>query len=173
MLISRERLTTTRGATALATALAAMLLALPAPAGATDPGAAGRWRRPAPTRSSTSPPSSPSTARAPRPPRRPVLEPSSRRGNLPGGTSLGVELVDLTSDASAARAVVDLGQGPAVANTSLAYVIDTSASTEDPGRCGGDANQDGLTDTILDCEVARRSGSTRRSWPPARSTGSP
>ncbi len=153
MLISRERLTTTRAATALATALAAMLLALPAPAGAAGPGVppvaqAGADQVVDESTLVTLDGSGSSAAS------RPVLEPSSRRGNLPGGTSLGVELVDLTSDASAARAVVDLGQGPAVANTSLAYVIDTSASTEDPGRCGGDANQDGLTDTILDCEVS-------------------
>ena len=154
MLLSRERLTTTRGATALATAMAAMLLALPAPAGATDPGAAAPVAQAGADQVVDESAVVTLDGSGSRGATRPVLEPSSRRGNLPGGTSLGVELVDLTPDASAARAVVDLGQGPAVANTSLAYVIDTSASTEDPGQCGGDANQDGLTDTILDCEVA-------------------
>ena len=154
MLISRDRLTTTRGATALATAMAAMLLALPAPAGATGPGAAAPVADAGVDQvvdeSSVVALDGSGSAGA----TRPVLEPSSSRGNLPGGTSLGAELVDLTADASAARAVVELGQGPAIATTSLAYVIDTSASTEDPGQCGGDANQDGFTDTILDCEVA-------------------
>ena len=154
MLTSRERLTSARGATALATALAAMLLALPAaPAGATD-GPTGPVADAGPDQVVDESSLVTLDGSGSRGDTRPVLEPSSRRGNLPGGTALGVELVDLTADASAARAVVDLGQGPAIANTSLAYVIDTSASTEDPGQCGGDANQDGLTDTILDCEVA-------------------
>lgn len=87
---------------------------------------------------------------------RTALQPSVRRGNLPGGTALGVELVDLRTDGSApaARGALDLGQGPARRTTSIAYVVDVSASTEDPGQCGGDANRDGLIDTILDCEVA-------------------
>lgn len=83
-------------------------------------------------------------------------------GNLPGGTSIGVTIdspadgvvlppgpVDVSGSAS-------IGQGTAVANTELVYVLDVSGSTGDvdaPG-CGGDANGDGRANRVMDCEIA-------------------
>lgn len=86
-------------------------------------------------------------------------------GNLPGGTSLSVDITspadglfvaypsgDLMLEGTAA-----LGEGVPLANSLIVYVIDVSYSTirGDGGvGCGGDANGDGAVDTILDCEIA-------------------
>jgi RHS repeat-associated protein/uncharacterized repeat protein (TIGR01451 family) len=89
---------------------------------------------------------------------KPVLSASERAGTLPGGTSLGVRIVGLDADAPAGElrlsGRVEIGQGPAVANTSVAYVVDVSGSSNDIVNCGGDANGDGRSGTVLDCEVA-------------------
>lgn len=81
-------------------------------------------------------------------------------GVLPGGTSISVDIVsppdladvngpDVTVDGTAS-----VGQGVAVPNTTLVYVIDVSGSTDQSGGCGGDQNGDGNADFILDCEIA-------------------
>lgn len=89
---------------------------------------------------------------------KPVLSPSSKNGSLPGGTSVGVSLAGLDPEAPEGQLRVtgnaDLGQGPAVTNTSVAYVVDISGSANDIVNCGGDANGDGRANTVLDCEVA-------------------
>lgn len=85
-------------------------------------------------------------------------------GNLPAGTPISVEITSpadgavivfppgnatLTGDAS-------VGMGVAVPNTLLVYTLDVSFSTirGDGGTgCGGDQNNDSISDTILDCEI--------------------
>ncbi len=47
-----------------------------------------------------------------------------------------------------------IGSGPPAQNTAIAYVLDVSGSTLGGGGCGGDANDDGRSNNILDCEVA-------------------
>lgn len=86
---------------------------------------------------------------------KPSLQASEQHGALPGGTSLGASLVGLDPDAAGLRVQgsVDVGQGPAVQNTSIAYVIDISGSSGDGGGCGGDVNGDRRSNTILDCEI--------------------
>jgi RHS repeat-associated protein/uncharacterized repeat protein (TIGR01451 family) len=89
---------------------------------------------------------------------KPVLSASEKSGTLPGGTSMGVRVEGLDPDAPAGelrlKGQVDIGQGPAVANTSIAYVVDVSNSTTDIVNCGGDADGDRRSGTILDCEIA-------------------
>jgi hypothetical protein len=81
-------------------------------------------------------------------------------GALPGGTSISVDIVTPpdASDVNGPDVTVDgtasVGQGVAVPNTTLVYVIDVSGSTDQSGGCGGDQNGDGNADFILDCEVA-------------------
>ena len=81
-------------------------------------------------------------------------------GNLPGGTSLSVSIDsplngevlpssgDVTIQGGAA-----IGEGQPLPLTMMAYVVDVSGSTSNPG-CGGDQNGDGDLDTVLDCEIA-------------------
>ena len=89
---------------------------------------------------------------------KPVLSASEQTGSLPGGTSVGVRVEGLDPDAPTGElrltGQVDIGQGPAVTNTSVAYVVDVSGSTNDIVNCGADANGDGRSGTVLDCEVA-------------------
>ncbi|WP_460715036.1 RHS repeat-associated core domain-containing protein [Nocardioides dilutus] len=89
---------------------------------------------------------------------KPVLSSSSKNGSLPGGTSIGVDVAGLDPEAPEGQLRVtgsaDLGQGPAVTNTSVAYVVDISGSTNDIVNCGGNINGDGRTNTVLDCEIA-------------------
>ncbi|HEY0636120.1 MAG TPA: RHS repeat-associated core domain-containing protein [Pseudonocardiaceae bacterium] len=89
---------------------------------------------------------------------KPVLAASERAGALPGGTSMGVRIEGLDPDAPVGElrlsGQVNVGQGPAVTNTSIAYVVDVSGSTNDIVNCGGDANGDRRSGTVLDCEVA-------------------
>ena len=86
---------------------------------------------------------------------KPALQESREQGTLPGGTSIGATLSGLAPDVPGLRVTgaVDLGQGPAAQNTSIAYVLDVSGSTGGSG-CGGDINHDNRTNTILDCEIA-------------------
>jgi RHS repeat-associated protein/uncharacterized repeat protein (TIGR01451 family) len=89
----------------------------------------------------------------------PMLSPSEKRGSLPGGTSLGVRVEGLDPDLDPAEGLrltgrVDIGQGPALAKTSVAYVVDISGSANDIVNCGGDANLDRRVGTVLDCEIA-------------------
>lgn len=88
---------------------------------------------------------------------RPGLEASEKSGALPGGTSIGAEIAGLdpeTTDGLRMIGAVDVGEGPPVQNTSLAYVIDVSGSANFGGGCGGDANGDGRANLIIDCEIA-------------------
>ncbi|HEX6656060.1 MAG TPA: hypothetical protein VF153_07600 [Candidatus Limnocylindria bacterium] len=82
---------------------------------------------------------------------------SAATKTLPGGTALKAELVSLSSpagDNQNLRADASIGAAQAVANTTLLYVIDLSASTLGGDGCGGDANHDGQSNTPLDCEIA-------------------
>ncbi|NHA67339.1 RHS repeat-associated core domain-containing protein [Phycicoccus flavus] len=87
---------------------------------------------------------------------RPGLQPSEVADTLPGGTSVGARLVGLDPDAQGIRATgeVEVGQGQSVTNTSVAFVLDVSGSTATAAACGGDANGDRSSNTVLDCEVA-------------------
>jgi trimeric autotransporter adhesin len=83
-------------------------------------------------------------------------------GNLPGGTSI---TVGISTPADGALIVsppgnvnlsgtASVGQGVPVANTTLVYVVDRSGSTQSLNGCGGNQNGDGLTNSVLDCEIA-------------------
>ena len=87
---------------------------------------------------------------------KPALQASQQQGALPGGTSLGATIDGLDPDVAGLRVKgsVDVGQGPAVQNTSIAYVLDVSGSTATRTGCGGDVNGDRTVDSILDCEIA-------------------
>ncbi|WP_109474665.1 PKD domain-containing protein [Ornithinimicrobium cavernae] len=76
-------------------------------------------------------------------------------GQLPGGTSLSVGF-DTTAGEAGVRldGTVALGEGDAVPDTTLLYVMDISGSTILLDGCGGEQNADGHTDTVLDCQVA-------------------
>ena len=85
------------------------------------------------------------------------LVPSEETGNLPGGTSLTASLSALAPASGSTQALsgsAAVGEGVAVPDTALAYVLDLSGSAGFPGGCGGDINNDGLIDSILDCEIA-------------------
>lgn len=82
-------------------------------------------------------------------------------GNLPGGTSIAVS-IDSPADGSVrppgvvpVTGTASVGQGQPVPSTALIYVLDVSNSTQTPVQagCGGDQNNDGDADNILDCEV--------------------
>ena len=86
-------------------------------------------------------------------------------GNLPGGTPISVEITAPSDGTLVAyppgdvtlRGTASVGEGVPVANTLIVYVVDVSYSTirGDGGiGCGGDQNSDGISDTILDCEIA-------------------
>lgn len=84
-------------------------------------------------------------------------------GNLPGGTTLAVDIttpsngavIPETDPSIAVGGSAAVGQGVIVPNTLVVYVLDISGSTNPQGiGCGGDLNGDGLNNTILDCEIA-------------------
>ena len=82
---------------------------------------------------------------------------SAATATLPGGTDMHAELVTLSSPSGGSqnlRATASIGAAKAVANTTLIYVFDLSASTLAGEGCGGDANHDGKANTPLDCEIA-------------------
>ncbi|MCB0160488.1 MAG: VWA domain-containing protein, partial [Caldilineaceae bacterium] len=87
---------------------------------------------------------------------------AAAEGNLPGGTSLTVELtgpadaavIPAGTDSLAVAGTASIGQGPTLANTLIVYVLDVSGSVNTVGEgCGGDANGDGRSNTVLDCEI--------------------
>lgn len=47
-----------------------------------------------------------------------------------------------------------IGETSPTAQTTLAYVVDVSGSTLSSGGCGGDLNNDGYVNTVLDCQIA-------------------
>lgn len=83
-------------------------------------------------------------------------------GNLPGGTSISVDLTAPPDGALYAAPPGDVpiagtaavGQSTPISDTTLIYVIDRSGSTASYAGCGGDQNGDGISDTTLDCEIA-------------------
>jgi hypothetical protein len=83
-------------------------------------------------------------------------------GNLPGGTSISVGVSAPADGALIASppgnvnlsGTASVGQGVPVANTTLVYVVDRSGSTQSLNGCGGNQNGDGLTNSVLDCEIA-------------------
>lgn len=90
---------------------------------------------------------------------------SESASTLPDGTPIDVTL-DVPADgteyvvASPTGTVDVTVEGTASvgfgnADTTLVYVLDVSGSVNDPsgGDCGGDLNGDGLTNTILDCQI--------------------
>ncbi|HYJ28532.1 MAG TPA: hypothetical protein VEW73_12525, partial [Nocardioides sp.] len=87
---------------------------------------------------------------------KPALTPSQQRGTLPGGTSIGANL-DTLEGARGSLSVagsVDVGEGAAATNTSIAYVVDVSGSAGSAGGPCGDVNGDRRSNTVLDCELA-------------------
>lgn len=82
-------------------------------------------------------------------------------GNLPGGTSITVSIDSPAYGSVRPPGVVPVNgtasvrQGQPVPSTALIYVLDVSASTESPVQagCGGDQNNDGNADDVLDCEI--------------------
>lgn len=92
----------------------------------------------------------------------PAAMADTANGNLPGGTSITVGIsapADGALVASPAGNVslsgsASVGEGAPVANTTLVYVVDRSASTLSSNGCGGNQNGDGSTNSVLDCEIA-------------------
>jgi hypothetical protein len=88
-----------------------------------------------------------------------ATEASTAAGNLPGGTSIEVTIDNPTNNlvVPPSPLLVDgraeIGLGVPVVNTVLVYTLDVSGSTLVSGACGGDQNGDGLSNTILDCEI--------------------
>ncbi len=85
-------------------------------------------------------------------------------GNLPGGTPISVAitspldgaLISSTPGNVTLEGTASVGQGLPKPDTLIVYAIDVSLSTirGDGGQgCGGDQNNDGVTDSILDCEI--------------------
>ncbi|MEN8039953.1 MAG: vWA domain-containing protein [Actinomycetota bacterium] len=89
---------------------------------------------------------------------------SESESSLPGGTPIKVT-VDAPIDGTeyvlppggvdvSVEGTASIGYG--TADLTITYVVDVSGSVNDSanGNCGGDVNDDGLSDTILDCEIA-------------------
>jgi len=91
-----------------------------------------------------------------------ILSASAADSNLPGGTSISVEVTTPTEGAVIPEAdatialggTASIGEGAAVANTLVVYVLDVSGSTTGSSGCGGNLNNDAYTNSILDCEIA-------------------
>jgi len=82
-------------------------------------------------------------------------------GNLPGGTSISVDIT-APSDGTfyayppgdiALSGTAAVGEGLPQPNTLIVYVVDVSGSTQAAAGCGGNPNGDGFVDSILDCEI--------------------
>lgn len=86
-------------------------------------------------------------------------EASVTSGNLPGGTSIDIAIINPTNNLVVPQAplsvngVANIGKGVAAPNTLLVYTLDVSGSTSASGGCGGDQNGDGSSNTVLDCEI--------------------
>ncbi len=86
-------------------------------------------------------------------------------GNLPGGTSISVDitsppdgtLVAYPPGDVALSGTAAVGEGLALPNTAIVYVVDVSGSTAALVGCGGNPNGDADTNSILDCEIAAAS----------------
>lgn len=92
----------------------------------------------------------------------PAAQADTTNGNLPGGTSITAGISSPADGALIASPPGDVavsgsasvGEGVPVAHTTLIYVVDRSTSTTASAGCGGDQNDDGFGDTVLDCEIA-------------------
>jgi trimeric autotransporter adhesin len=79
--------------------------------------------------------------------------------DLPGGTDISVHIATpadgstLPAGPVNATGTAGIGVGQAVPSTAILFVLDVSQSTQSPVGCGGDQNGDGLSNTILDCEI--------------------
>lgn len=79
--------------------------------------------------------------------------------DLPGGTSLSIHIASPTDGEIlpvgpvSATGTAEIGVGLPVPSTAILFVVDVSQSTQSPVGCGGDQNGDGLSNTILDCEI--------------------
>jgi hypothetical protein len=85
------------------------------------------------------------------------LSSSAVLDTLPAGTELKAEVVSLGAPSDGKQklhATAAIGATQAVANTTLIYVFDLSASTLRGEGCGADINGDGKANTPLDCEIA-------------------
>jgi trimeric autotransporter adhesin len=47
-----------------------------------------------------------------------------------------------------------IGKGTDLSDTAIVYVLDVSASTRSPDGCGDNPNNDDVSNTVLDCEIA-------------------
>ncbi len=81
--------------------------------------------------------------------------------NLPGGTPLSNTITSPADGSTTASGSFNVtgnaavGATPATAKSTLIYVVDQSGSTNTgAGSCGGNQNGDGVSNTILDCEIA-------------------
>ncbi len=81
-------------------------------------------------------------------------------GNLPGGTSISVDIVTPADNSTHLPGTVSLagtaevGTTTVVANTGLITVVDTSGSTSSTGAAGcGNPNPSDPSNSILDCEI--------------------
>lgn len=91
-----------------------------------------------------------------------ILAASAADSNLPGGTSISVEVTTPAEGAAipetdatiALGGTASIGEGAAVANTLVVYVLDISGSTTNSSGCGGNINGDSYTNSVLDCEIA-------------------
>lgn len=78
---------------------------------------------------------------------------------LPSGVACSVEVTTpadgsvLSPGPVVVTGFATVGEAVPIANTTLAYVMDVSGSTESFGGCGGDPNGDGASNTVLDCEI--------------------
>ncbi len=84
-------------------------------------------------------------------------------GFLPGGTSISVDIDQPPNGAVRAsppgnvqlQGTAKVGESVPVPNNLLVYVLDVSFSTQGSAAgCGGDQNGDGLSNKVLDCEIA-------------------
>jgi hypothetical protein len=79
---------------------------------------------------------------------------------LPSGVDCSVEVTTpangavLPSSPVAVTGFATVGAAVPDPRTTMTYVMDLSGSTDQPGGCGGDPNNDGSSNTILDCEIA-------------------
>jgi hypothetical protein len=80
--------------------------------------------------------------------------------NLPSGVEVSVEIsypkdgdVFAAGDPIPVDGFATIGQASALSDTAVVFLVDVSGSTDNPANCGGDLNNDGDFDTVLDCEI--------------------
>jgi hypothetical protein len=80
--------------------------------------------------------------------------------SLPSGTQVSVEVsyphdgdVFPAGEGVPVNGFATVGEGSAMSDTTLVFLVDVSGSTDNPASCGGDINSDGEFDTVLDCEI--------------------